>query len=417
MKRSRATAEAEDRSVVPDWSENTKVKYKPNGKTPGTKSAERYDRYAKAKTAGEALKLGASKADMAWDYKKGLLTFVGLTAQQRAGPPAKRARGPATPMAATPATLKPVRAVKSPAAASSLDDGIKLASGFVLPVVGFGTYKMKKGTAVGPVREALKAGYRLIDTAQVYENEGDVGQAIRESGLSRADVCIETKHWRSSHGYERTMQAFNQSLRKLGTDYVDLYVIHWPGCKTGWPLPKGQMAPKDWTPEMRDTGTWRAMEDLHMEGKIKAIGVTNYSIRHLKLLLKSCRVRPMVNQVEFHPRLVQSGLLDFCKKEGIILQAYASLGSSDAGNQEDFFALPPVKAAAEAHGKTSAQVLLRWAMDKGAVVIPKSTKAHRMQENADLFDFKLTSKQVAAIDALNENKRFAWKGLDPDSVE
>lgn len=413
MKRSRETSEADDRSVLPDWNEKTKVKYTPNGKTKG-KSAERYNCYAKAKTAGEALSLGASKADIAWDYKKGLLQFVGLTAQQKLG---KRTRGPAMPMASTPATLRGLKSVKNPAAATSLGDGIKLASGMILPVAGFGTYKMKKGTAVGPVLEALKAGYRLIDTAQVYENEGDVGQALRESGLSRADVCIETKHWRSSHGYERTMQAFRQSLRKLGTDYVDLYVIHWPGAKTGWPLPRGQVAPKDWTPAMRDTGTWRAMEDLYDEGKIKAIGVTNYSIRHLKLLIKQCRIKPMVNQVEFHPRLVQSGLLDFCKKEGIQVQAYASLGSSDSGQQEDFFDLPPVRAAAEAHGKTPAQVLLRWALEKGTLVIPKSTKPHRMKENAGIFDFKLSAKQVASIDALNENKRFAWKGLDPDTVE
>merc|ERR1712113_513251 len=200
----------------------------------------------------------------------------------------------------------------------------------------------------------------------------------------------ETKVWRSSHGYERTMKAFKQSLRKLGTDYIDLYVIHWPGCKTGWPLPKGTMCPADWTPAMRDTGTWRAMEDLYEQGKVKAIGVTNYSIRHLKLLLKTCRIKPMVNQVEFHPRLVQTELLEFCQKHGIAVQAYASLGSGDAGQAEDFFSMGPVKAAAEAHGVTPAQVLLRWALEKGCHIIPKSTKSHRMAENADLFGFKLT---------------------------
>jgi len=285
--------------------------------------------------------------------------------------------------------------------------------------VGYGTYKLKKGEAVEPVLAALHAGYRLIDTAQVYENEGDVGAAIRASGLNRADVFVETKVWRSSHGYDRTIKAFNRSLRQLGLSYVDLYVIHWPGAKTGWPLPKGTVCPPDWTPAMRDggkNGTWRAMEDLYEAGKIKALGVTNYSVRQLRQLLASCRVKPMVNQVEFHPRLVQSELLEFCRKHSIQLQAYASLGSGDAQQAESFFTFPPVQAAAKAHGVTAAQVLLRWAIDKGCHVVPKSTKASRMAENAGVFGFKLTKREVEAIDALHTNTRYAWKGLDPDTI-
>eukprot|EP00927_Polykrikos_kofoidii_P068142 TRINITY_DN63521_c0_g1_i1.p1 TRINITY_DN63521_c0_g1~~TRINITY_DN63521_c0_g1_i1.p1 ORF type:complete len:376 (-),score=81.69 TRINITY_DN63521_c0_g1_i1:39-1097(-) len=307
--------------------------------------------------------------------------------------------------------------VKHAKEATALADGVRLSNGVVMPVVGFGTYKLKKGEAAKPVADALKVGYRLIDTAAVYENEGDVGKALRESGIPRSEVFIETKHWRSSHGYDRTMKLFKQSLRKLGVDYIDLYMIHWPGCKTGWPLKAGTMCPPDWTPAMRDTGTWKAMEELYNEGKIKSLGVCNYSIRHLQQLLKTCKVKPMVNQVEFHPLCLQKELLEFCKAEGIILQAYASLGSGDAAQAQSFFQLTPVQVAAEAHGVTSAQVLLRWAMEKGAVVIPKSARAERMQENSGVFGFNLTAKEVSAIDKLNSGTRFAWKGLDPDTVK
>merc|ERR1719240_2244474 len=210
------------------------------------------------------------------------------------------------------------------------------------------------------------------------------------------------------------MKAFQSSLRKLGTSYVDLYVIHWPGAKTGWPLPRGAVSPPDWTPKMRDTGTWRAMEDLYKQGKCKAIGVTNYSIRHLKQLLKTCRVKPMINQVEFHPRLVQSELLGFCRKHKIAVQAYASLGSGDAGQAESFFAFPPVQAAAKAHKVTPAQVLLRWALQKGCHVVPKSVRQERVVENAGVFGFKLSASEKQAIDKLHNGSRYSWKGLDPD---
>jgi len=310
-----------------------------------------------------------------------------------------------------------LRAVSHTSASASLDGGVKLANGMVMPAVGFGTYKLKNDEVAGPLLQALKAGYRLIDTAQVYENEKGVGEALRQSGLARGDVFIETKVWRSSHGYDRTIKACQQSMRKLGVDYIDLYVIHWPGCKTGWPLPRGTMCPKDWTPAMRDTGTWRAMEDLYKQGQVKAIGVTNYSVRHLKQLLKTCRVKPMVNQVEFHPRLVQSDLLEFCAKHGIAVQAYASLGSGDAGQAESFFAFPPVQVAAKAHKVTPAQVLLRWALQKGCHIVPKSVKAERIAENAGIFGFKLSAGEVKAIDALHTGTRYAWKGLDPDTVQ
>jgi diketogulonate reductase-like aldo/keto reductase len=311
---------------------------------------------------------------------------------------------------------RPLREVRHTTQAKALVDGIKLNNDVIMPVVGFGTYKLKKGEAFVPVFKALEVGYRLIDTAQIYDNEMDVGRALRQSGIPRDRVCIETKHWRSSHGFERTLKACRQSLRRLGVDYIDVYLIHWPGCKTGWPLPRGTKSPPDWTPKMRDTGTWRAMEQMYDEGKVRALGVSNYSIRHIKSLLKVCRVRPTVNQVEFHPWLVQSELLEFCKKEGIVLQAYASIGSGDVSSRADFFAMPPVAAAAKAHDRTPAQILLRWAMEKGVHVIPKSKSVDRMVENFGVFDFKLTAAEVAAIDAEHKGHRFAWKHLDPDTV-
>lgn len=310
----------------------------------------------------------------------------------------------------------PLRKVEKTKAAKTLADGVQLNKDVIMPVVGYGTYKLKKGEAFAPVLKALEVGYRLIDTAQIYDNETDVGKALKVSGIPRDRVCIETKHWRSSHGFDRTIKACKQSLKRLGVDYIDLYLIHWPGCKTGWPLPTGTCSPPDWTPKMRDNGTWAAMEQLHKEGKVKALGVSNYSKRHLQLLLKTCKVRPTVNQVEFHPWLVQSDLLEFCKKEGIVLQAYASLGSGDCSSRADFFALKPVRDAAKKYDKTSAQVLLRWAIEKGVTVLPKSKSTDRMVENFGVFDFKLTKEEVTAMDKCDKQHRFAWKGKDPDSV-
>eukprot|EP00933_Yihiella_yeosuensis_P056583 TRINITY_DN5586_c0_g1_i1.p1 TRINITY_DN5586_c0_g1~~TRINITY_DN5586_c0_g1_i1.p1 ORF type:complete len:439 (+),score=95.40 TRINITY_DN5586_c0_g1_i1:93-1409(+) len=356
------------------------------------------------KANGEKVKY--TMADLRYDISGGRLQVVGGTiVKETSGPSLGLAKGPA------------LYAVKDTSLCTSLASGVRLPSGIIMPAVGFGTYKLKNEEVAGPVLESLKAGYRLIDTAQVYENEKGVGDALRRSGLGRGDVFIETKVWRSSHGYDRTMKACHQSLKKLGVDYIDLYVIHWPGCKTGWPLPKGTMCPPDWTPAMRNTGTWRAMEDLYDQGKVKAIGVTNYSVRHLKELLKTCRIKPMVNQVEFHPRLVQTELLDFCKKHGIQVQAYASLGSGDAAQAESFFAFPPVCAAAKAHKVTPAQVLLRWALQKGCHVVPKSVRKERVVENAGVFGFKLSASEMKAIDSLNTDTRYAWKGLDPDTIK
>ncbi|CAE7027860.1 unnamed protein product [Symbiodinium natans] len=280
-----------------------------------------------------------------------------------------------------------------------------------MPVCGFGTYRLGRQMAQGIVANALKAGYRLIDTAQVYDQghtERSVGAALRQSGLSRSEVFLSTKLWRSSHGYENTLKACSQSLKRLGVDYVDLYMVHWPG-----PQPSNAAS---WSPKQRRE-TWRAMERLLREGRVKAIGVCNFSVRHLKELFETCEVRPMVNQVEFHPLLVQRELLEFCAQEGVALQAFASLGSGDSRRAADFFALAGVQAAARAHGAAPAAVLLRWATQKGCHVIPKSSDPTRMKQNLGLFDFSLMEEEVGAIDAANVNARLTWGGTDPDRIE
>eukprot|EP01062_Namystynia_karyoxenos_P050618 TRINITY_DN3941_c0_g1_i1.p1 TRINITY_DN3941_c0_g1~~TRINITY_DN3941_c0_g1_i1.p1 ORF type:complete len:375 (+),score=132.99 TRINITY_DN3941_c0_g1_i1:72-1127(+) len=346
-----------------------------------------------------------------------------LTVLKRSRSPAAAAAAPppSRPRPSSPRQDGGARGTSAadPAVAAGLRDALQLAAGPLMPVIGFGTYKMKDDVAAKAVASALRCGYRLIDTAQVYGNAQGVAQGIARSGVPRAEIFLQTKQWRTGHGYERTKAQFAQHLKKLQTDYVDALLIHWPGPKTGWPLPKGAISPPDWTPEMRDTGTWRALEELYDQGKARAIGVCNYSCRQLRALLRSCRVRPMVNQVEFHPLLVQSDLLELCQREGIVLQAFASLGGTDGGpsKQQALLGAAPVVAAAGAHGATPGQVLLRWAMQKGCAIIPKSTKEARMLENAECAAFSLTPAEVAAIDALHCGRRLTWKGLDPDSIE
>ena len=201
-----------------------------------------------------------------------------------------------------------------------------------------------------------------------------------------------------------------ESLKKLGVEQIDLVLVHWPGHKD-W----GKQLPVGFTPEMRNE-TWRALEDLYYENKIRAIGVANYAIRHLKTLLKGCRVKPAVNQIEFHPWLVQSTLLEYCQQNDIAVQAYGSLGTGDREMTQQFFRMPPVALAAEKYSVTPAQVLLKWALQKGCHVIPKSSRVERQKENAQVFHFELADEDMSAIDNMHQNKRLAWKGKDPDAV-
>jgi len=269
----------------------------------------------------------------------------------------------------------------------TLDSAVTLRTGVKMPILGLGVWQTRVGAETrDAVRAALAAGYRLIDTARVYQNEADVGTALRESGVARELVFVTTKLWNSDHGYDRALRACDQSLARLGLAQVDLYLVHWPAAGR------------------RDT--WRAMERILADGKARAIGVSNYTIRHLDELLGECRVPPSVNQVEFHPFLHQRALLDHCRAHGIQLEAYGPLVR---GQRMDH---PVVARVARKHGRTPAQILIRWGIQHEVVTIPKSARPERIRENADVFGFALDAEDLAALDGLDEGYRTAWDPTD-----
>jgi len=270
-----------------------------------------------------------------------------------------------------------------------IDSKIKLNNGVEMPILGLGTYQMASGReAKEAILSALEAGYTHIDTAKIYGNEGDVGKAIRTSGLPREEIFVTTKLWNADHGYHKAQKACERSLKLLGLSYIDLYLIHWPV--------------KDIRRE-----TWRAMEQLHVQGKCRAVGVSNYMTRHLEELLKSSSIIPAVNQVEFHPYLFLQDLLRFCREYRIQLEAYSPLTK---GQKLDD---PKLISIASKYSKTPAQVLIRWALQHEIVVIPKSTRRERILENAEVFDFSLSEEDMRALDSFNENFRTSW---DPTSI-
>ncbi|WP_276675627.1 aldo/keto reductase [Caldibacillus debilis] len=265
-----------------------------------------------------------------------------------------------------------------------------LHNGVKMPYFGFGTYKVKEGEEVyNAVRTALETGYRLIDTAALYENEEGVGRAIRDSGIPREEIFVTTKVWNSDQGYDSTLRAFETSLKKLDIGYIDLYLIHW--------AVKGKYL-----------DTWKALVELYKEGKVRAIGVSNFQIHHLQDIMDHFDEIPTVNQVELHPYLTQEELREFCAKHNIKVEAWSPLGR---GRLLD---LPELKRIAEKYGKTPAQVVLRWHVQNEIIVIPKSVHPERIKENADIFDFELSDEDMAAINRLNRNERF---GKDPDHVD
>jgi diketogulonate reductase-like aldo/keto reductase len=271
----------------------------------------------------------------------------------------------------------------------SITDTVSLANGVAMPRLGLGTWRSAEGAEVEQsVRWALEIGYRHVDTAAVYGNERGVGRAIRDSNVPRERVFVTTKVWNDDQrgGRDAVLRAFDESLRRLGMDYVDLYLVHWPV--------KGKYVE-----------AWRALEQIYSSGRAKAIGVSNFLVHHLQDVLKAARVRPMVNQVEFHPRLVQRDLLDFCRKEAIVPEAWSPLMKGKAGE------VPLLRELAEKYGKTPSQVVLRWDLQHGVVTIPKSVRRERLAENADLFDFELSADEMAKVDALDRGERI---GADPD---
>jgi diketogulonate reductase-like aldo/keto reductase len=260
-----------------------------------------------------------------------------------------------------------------------------------IPQLGFGVWQVPSDGTATAVRTALDAGYRSIDTAAAYRNEAGVGEAIRSSGLARQDLFVTTKLWNSDQGYDPALRAFDASLSELGLDYVDLYLIHWP-------LPR------------RDNyvDTWRALEKLHADGRVRAIGVSNFQMPHLRRLLDETEIVPAVNQVELHPNLQQAALREFHTEHGIVTEAWSPLAQGALLSDET------VTSLAAKYGKSPAQIVLRWHLHLGNVVIPKSVTPSRIAENIDVFDFELADDDMTVISELDIGTRV---GPDPDTFD
>lgn len=266
----------------------------------------------------------------------------------------------------------------------------KLNNSVEIPYLGLGTWQMKAGKETYQcVQYALEIGYRHIDTATIYLNEQDVGKAVNESGIPRNEIFITTKLWNNDQGYERTLKAFDKSLKKLNLEYIDLYLIHWPV-------------------EGKRIESYKALEKLYSEGICKSIGVSNYTIKHLEELISAVDIIPQANQVEFHPFLYQNDLLEYCNSKNIAIEAYSPLVRGKRAKH------PTLTSIANKYGKTWAQILIRWSLQHNLIVLPKSSQFDRIKENADVFDFELSAEDMNALDNIDDTLRTCW---DPTGVE
>lgn len=272
----------------------------------------------------------------------------------------------------------------------NINSRCKLNNGYEMPYFGLGVYKSAPGKeTIEAVSYALEISYRLFDTAAVYGNEKEVGIAVRQSGIPRKEIFITTKLWNDDHGYDAALKAFDESLKRLQLDYIDLYLIHWP------------------VPKLRKD-SWKALERIYCEGKALSIGVSNYMIKHLEELKSYAEIIPTINQVEFSPFLYQKELLNYCRENKIEIEAYSPLARMKKKNN------PVVNSIAKKYGKTHAQVLIRWCLEHNLIVIPKSSDKKRIKENANVFDFKLDEDDMRKLNSLNENFRVSW---DPSEIE
>jgi len=277
---------------------------------------------------------------------------------------------------------------------------ITLNNGVEMPALGLGVFQTPPEETRDAVRAALESGYRLIDTAAGYGNERQVGEAVHESHISRSDVFLETKIWISDYGYDETLHGFEKSARKLGVDQIDLLLLH-------------QAVPSAFD---RTLEAYRGLETLLADGKVRAIGVSNFMVEHLTTLLDRCKVVPAVNQIEVHPYFAQREVQEFAGAHGILTQAWSPIGGITFyrdGSHGSTLDDPVIGAIARAHGKSPAQVMLRWGLQKGRSVIPKSTKPARIAENIDVFDFELSAEEITAIDGLDTGRR---GGPEPSAV-
>ena len=273
----------------------------------------------------------------------------------------------------------------------------KLSNGVEIPCVGFGMWQTPDNeVGVNSVLSALKAGYTHIDTAQAYRNEDCVGKAIQQSGVNRDDIFITTKIWNDCHSYDLVMSSFAESLKNINTSYVDLLLIHWPN-----PAPFRDR----W--QEANAETWRAMEDLYKEGKVRAIGISNFRKKHIDALLETAEIKPMVNQIRLCPGETQDETVDYSRSQGMILEAYSPLGTGK------IFDVPEMKVLAEKYGKSIAQICVRWSLQRGYLPLPKSVTPSRIEENLKVFDFELEESDVSLIAGLT-----GCVGLsgDPDTM-
>ena len=272
-----------------------------------------------------------------------------------------------------------------------------LSNNVTIPELGFGTWQTPDGdVAVASVKKALEVGYRHIDTAQGYKNEASVGQAIKESGIPREELFLTTKLWNANHSYDLVMSSFEESLEKLQTDYIDLFLIHWPNpvkFRDNW--------------QSANAETWRAMEELYQAGKIKAIGVSNFLPHHFEELKKTATIFPMVNQIFLAPGELQKEVVSYCQEHNVLLEAYSPLGTGK------IFDVPEMQELSDKYGKTIAQIAIRWSLQHGFLPLPKSVTPSRIEENLAVFDFELSDEDMQRIDQLDG---VVGKATNPDTT-
>lgn len=269
-----------------------------------------------------------------------------------------------------------------------------LNNGIEIPAVAFGTYKAADGKSADVIRTAIDAGYRYFDTASFYGTETYLAEAVRESGISRDEIFIASKLWKTEMGYDNVKNAFKRTLDNLKTDYLDLYLIHWPLPEPGY---------KDW--KQLDKETWRAMEELYREGKIRAIGLSNFLPHHMENILEDCTVRPAVDQIEYHPGYSQEAVVQYCKERDILVQAWSPIG------RQRVLTEPLVQELAGKYGVSPARICLKFAVQRGIIPLPKSSSMERMRENLDLYSFEMDEEDIWRLATMPQA---GWSGEHPD---
>lgn len=270
-----------------------------------------------------------------------------------------------------------------------VDRNVKLNNGLYMPIIGFGTSLINGEKCIEVIKKVIEVGYRHIDTAAAYENEKEIGKAIKQSNIKREDLFITSKVWKNSMGYKATLKSFENSLKRLELEYIDLFLIHWPNNRD----------------EKINIETWKALEKLYKDGKVKAIGVSNFLKKHLELLIENCEIVPMVNQIEFHPGLIREETLKFCKEKNIVMEAWSPLGKGKMLCNETLIEI------AKKYNVSTAQLCLKWCLQNNVIPLPKSENEMRMKENMDLFDFQISDEDMKFINAMNF---FAGSDMDPN---